>query len=119
MGAVFDATGLGKRYARRRWGLRDCSFAVPPGRVVALVGANGSGKSTLLRLAAGLTRPTEGAIRVGGVPAGHRDALGRIAYVGQTKPLYPGFTVAEMVRFGVATNPAFDQRGTVERLRGL
>ncbi|GAA3398372.1 ABC transporter ATP-binding protein [Cryptosporangium minutisporangium] len=119
MAAVLDATGLGKRYALRRWGLRNCSFAVPAGRVVALVGANGSGKSTLLRLAAGLTRPTEGVVRVDGVPTYRRDALSRVAYVGQTKPLYPGFTVAEMVRFGTVTNPAFDKRGTLERLRGL
>jgi len=117
MTATLETTGLGKRYGLRRWGLRDCSFAVPPGSVVALVGANGSGKSTLLRLAAGLTRPSEGVVRIDGAAPGRvRD---RIAYVGQTKPLYDGFTVAEMVRFGAATNPGFDRRGTTERLRGL
>ena len=31
------AVGLGKRY-RRTWALRDCSLALPEGRVVALVG---------------------------------------------------------------------------------
>ncbi|TQS39771.1 ABC transporter ATP-binding protein [Cryptosporangium phraense] len=114
---MLDATGLGKRYGRRRWGLRDCSFAVPAGRVVAVVGANGAGKSTLLRLAAGLTRPTEGVIRLDGTPV-HR-ALSRIAYVGQAKPLYGGFTVAETIRFGRATNPGFDARGTEARLNDL
>ncbi|SHN47504.1 ABC transporter ATP-binding protein [Cryptosporangium aurantiacum] len=119
MTAVLDATGLGKRYGRRRWGLRNCSFAIPPGRVVALVGANGAGKSTLLRLIAGLTRPTEGVVRIDGVPTHRREALARVAYVGQTKPLYDGFTVAEMIRFGAVTNPAFDQPGTADRLRDL
>jgi len=116
MAAALDAVGLGKRYGRR-WGLRDCTFAVPPGRVVALVGANGSGKTTLLRTIAGLTRPTTGAVRIDGVPTHRREALSRIAYVGQAKPLYSGFTVAEMVRFGAATNPAFDEHGTADRLR--
>ena len=119
MSALLEAIGLGKRYGRGRWGLRDCSFVVPSGRVVALVGANGAGKTTLLRMAAGLIRPTEGMIRVDGTPTYRKEALGRVAYVGQHKPLYPGFTVAEMVRFGVATNPGFDERGTTERLRGL
>jgi ABC-2 type transport system ATP-binding protein len=37
MTAVLEATGLGKRY-RRTWALRDCTVAIPAGRVVALVG---------------------------------------------------------------------------------
>jgi ABC-2 type transport system ATP-binding protein len=119
MTALLEATGLGKRYGRRRWGLRDCSFAVPAGRVVALVGSNGAGKTTLLRLAAGLIRPTEGIIRIDGTPTCDNRTRARIAFVGQDKPLYSGFKVAEIVRFGASMNPAFDERGTVERLRSL
>ena len=37
-----EATGLGKRY-RRMWALRDCTLAVPRGRIAALVGPNGAG----------------------------------------------------------------------------
>ena len=37
MTAVLQATGLGKRY-RRTWALRDCSVAIPEGRVVARLG---------------------------------------------------------------------------------
>jgi putative ABC transport system ATP-binding protein len=42
------------------------TLAVAPGEVVALYGPSGSGKTTLLLLAAGLIRPDEGAVRVGG-----------------------------------------------------
>nr|MBA2310689.1 ATP-binding cassette domain-containing protein [Pseudonocardiales bacterium] len=45
MNNAVEATGLGVRY-RRSWALRDCSLAVPAGRVVALVGPNGAGKTT-------------------------------------------------------------------------
>jgi ABC-type polysaccharide/polyol phosphate transport system ATPase subunit len=46
--------------------LQDVSLAVEPGEAVGLVGRNGSGKSTLLRLIAGIIKPTEGSVAVGG-----------------------------------------------------
>jgi ABC-2 type transport system ATP-binding protein len=73
-----EATGLGKRY-RRAWALRDCTLALPRGRIAALVGPNGAGKTTLLHLAVGLLAPTAGAIRVLGETPGRDPApLGRV-----------------------------------------
>jgi ABC-2 type transport system ATP-binding protein len=52
------------RYARRApWTLHDVDATVEPGRTIVVLGRNGAGKSTLLQLAAGVLRPTEGAIR--------------------------------------------------------
>jgi ABC-type polysaccharide/polyol phosphate transport system ATPase subunit len=48
------------------YALRDVSFAVQDGESVALVGSNGAGKSTLLSIVAGLCRPDEGSVHVGG-----------------------------------------------------
>jgi ABC-2 type transport system ATP-binding protein len=107
--AVLAATGLGKRY-RRTWALRDCSLAIPEGRVVALVGPNGAGKTTLLQLAVGLLAPSAGEVRVLGAPPANRpDVLARVGFLAQDKPLYQGFTVAEMLRFGARLNPGWDQ----------
>lgn len=46
--------------------LRDVSFTVPAGRIVALVGSTGSGKSTIARLAARLVDPDRGTVRLDG-----------------------------------------------------
>jgi ABC-2 type transport system ATP-binding protein len=107
--AAVETLGLGKRYGHA-WGLQDCSFRLPPGRIAGLVGPNGAGKSTLLRLLAGISTPTAGEVNVLGRPAGIRsaDVLARIGYLDQERPLYRGFRVSEMLRFGRELNPRWD-----------
>jgi ABC-type polysaccharide/polyol phosphate transport system ATPase subunit len=46
--------------------VRDVSFEVPSGCTFGIVGRNGSGKSTMLKLVAGITKPTEGTVKVNG-----------------------------------------------------
>jgi ABC-2 type transport system ATP-binding protein len=106
--AAIEATELGHRYGAR-WALRECTFSVPSGRVVALVGANGSGKTTLLHVAVGLLAPSEGEIRVGGErPALGPAALARIGFVAQDAPLYGSLSVDDHLQLGRRLNPAWD-----------
>ena len=42
--------------------LKDVSFEIKPGEIVALIGTNGAGKSTFLKTISGLVRPTQGRI---------------------------------------------------------
>src|SRR5918993_341333 len=46
--------------------LKNVSFSVPKGCTYGVIGSNGSGKSTLLKCVAGITRPTEGHVKVDG-----------------------------------------------------
>ncbi len=46
--------------------LHDVSFDVPRGSTFGVIGENGSGKSTLLKLAAGITKPSQGTLTVDG-----------------------------------------------------
>jgi lipopolysaccharide transport system ATP-binding protein len=48
------------------WVLRDVSFEISPGEIVALVGRNGSGKSVLLKIVSRVMKPTEGNIEIHG-----------------------------------------------------
>jgi len=45
----------------------DVSLSVADGEFVAIVGHSGSGKTTLVSLMGGLTRPTSGIVKVGGI----------------------------------------------------
>ena len=84
--------------------LRDVSFAVPRGQLVALVGRSGSGKTTLLNCVGGLDRPTSGRVVVGGQEVTSLDERGRtrlrrdeLAFVFQTFGLVPMLSAAENV----------------------
>jgi ABC-type polysaccharide/polyol phosphate transport system ATPase subunit len=46
--------------------LNDISLTVPRGRTLGVIGRNGSGKSTLLKLVAGITKPSNGTVKVHG-----------------------------------------------------
>jgi len=48
--------------------LRDLSVRIEPGQLVAIIGHNGSGKSTLVKLLTAVLYPTEGEIRIDGIP---------------------------------------------------
>jgi peptide/nickel transport system ATP-binding protein len=68
-GALLEVSGLEARYRSGRTtrpAVADVSFAIPPGRCVALVGESGSGKTTVGRCIAGLHRPSGGSILFGG-----------------------------------------------------
>jgi ABC-type polysaccharide/polyol phosphate transport system ATPase subunit len=60
------ARWFGRVHHQPFYALRNVSFHVEDGESLAIVGSNGAGKSTLLSLAAGLTRPDEGSVRVNG-----------------------------------------------------
>jgi peptide/nickel transport system ATP-binding protein len=69
---AMEAIGLGKDFRLGRGqvlhAVRDVSFSLYRGAVVALVGESGSGKSTVARLLAGQERLTSGSIRLDGRP---------------------------------------------------
>ncbi len=86
--------------------LRDVSFQVPTGELVALLGPSGSGKTTLLRIIAGLEAADQGAILFHGEDATDRSVRDRqVGFVFQHYALFRHMTVFENVAFGLRVRP--------------
>jgi len=120
MSVALETSALTKRY-RTVVALDGCDVTIPSGRVVGLVGPNGAGKTTLLHLAVGLLEPTSGTIQVFGAspttdPAG---VLARVGFLGQDRPLYGSFTVAETMELGRHLNPKWDRAFANGRLQRI
>ena len=69
--------------------------------ILGLLGPNGAGKSTLIRIAATVTRPTEGQVRFNGTDIVHDpDALRRtLGYLPQDFGVYPNLTAREFLAY--------------------
>ena len=108
--------------------LKDVSFTVPSGALVALIGRSGSGKTTLLNSVGGLDRPTSGSILINGTDVTKLDERARtalrrdeLAFVFQTFGLVPMLSAAENVGLPLrlrSVDPA-ERDGRVEHLLEL
>ena len=94
---------VGFRYTpEARHAVRNVSFEIPRGAMVAVVGGSGAGKSTLVNLLFRFYDPQEGRIVVDDCPLADLDPSAwrkRIAIAGQDADLLSG-TIAENIRFG-------------------
>ena len=86
--------------------LRDVSFEVRPGELVALLGPSGCGKTTLLRIIAGLESADAGTVLFDGEDAAKRRAgERRVGFVFQHYALFRHMSVFENVAFGLRVRP--------------
>jgi NitT/TauT family transport system ATP-binding protein len=93
---------LSKQFsAHGRAACKEISFAVSRREFVALIGPSGCGKSTLLHIAAGLSAPTSGMVRLKGEPV--TEPRPEMMYVFQqyTKSIFPWKTVLDNVCLGI------------------
>ena len=98
--------------------VRDLSFEVGEGEIIALLGANGAGKTTTLATVAGLHRAHSGSIRLAGREIS-RLAPERVVRLGisltpEGRRLFSTLTVEENLRLGGATRGADDTEELLE-----
>lgn len=91
------------RGVRKRYGaveaLRGVDLEVTAGEICALVGPNGAGKTSLVSIIAGLRRPDEGEVEVGGLDVTrHRQEVGRLLGLApQELAIYPTIKVRDNI----------------------
>ena len=103
-----DDAPAGLACATKRFGgvvaIRDVTFALIAGDVLALLGENGAGKSTCVKLLAGVYQPDAGAVLIDGRPANSWSPLEAarrgIAVVHQHPGLFGDLSVYENVFLG-------------------
>jgi molybdate transport system ATP-binding protein len=105
----------------------DASFTCGSGMVTALFGKSGSGKTSIINMIAGLQKPDEGRITVGGrllfdssekvnIPIQSRNA----GYIFQDGRLFPHLTVESNLRYGMKKHSGEQQFfQTVTELLGI
>ncbi|WP_329018902.1 ABC transporter ATP-binding protein [Streptomyces sp. NBC_00690] len=105
--AAVELRGVRRQYGTRRGAvhaLRGIDLVLAHGSFTAVMGPSGSGKSTFLQCAAGLDRPTEGSVRLGGteITGMSENKLTllrrtRLGFVFQAFNLLPSLTVEQNV----------------------
>jgi biotin transport system ATP-binding protein len=100
---LIEARGLGHRFADGIWAFRSVDFEMRAGELTVLAGKNGAGKTMLAKHLAGLLKPTEGRVLIGGSdPDAISGSLAsRVGYVFQDALLQAvGDTVLDDALFG-------------------
>jgi ABC-2 type transport system ATP-binding protein len=102
--------GVGKRFGDRE-AVKDVSFDVARGELLAIIGPNGAGKTTLLTILAGIRTPDGGTVEQQGPNADKR-----IGWVPQQTAVYMKLTVAQNLRLFARLEKVSDLDGTVQRM---
>jgi len=102
--------GVGKCFGDRE-AVRDVSFEVARGELLAIIGPNGAGKTTLLTMLAGIRKPDSGTVEQQGPNADKR-----IGWVPQQTAVYSKLTVAQNLRLFARLEKVDDLDATVQRM---
>ncbi|MEM7652746.1 MAG: ABC transporter ATP-binding protein, partial [Pseudomonadota bacterium] len=80
--------------------VEDLSMTIANGEFIVLLGPTGAGKTTTLRLIAGLEKPDNGSISLGGQDVTKLAPANRdVCFVFQQYSLYPHYTVFDNLAF--------------------
>jgi ABC-2 type transport system ATP-binding protein len=97
---MIEADNLSKFYGDFA-AIRDVSFSIRRGEVVAFLGPNGAGKSTTMKLLTGYLAPSIGTARIAGfdMSTDRIEGAKRLGYLPENGPLDPDMTPRSLLKF--------------------
>src|SRR5437588_2304392 len=113
-----ELVNTSKRYGEVQ-AVRDVSFVIEPGEVVAMLGPNGAGKTTSISLLLGLRKPTSGSVRLFGLDPTDLAARSRVGVMLQESGIPQMLKVREIVDLFRSYYPAPMQRDRAIAMAGL
>jgi ABC-2 type transport system ATP-binding protein len=98
--AMLELQGIMKRYGSFT-AVKSVDLRVERGEIFGFLGPNGAGKTTTIRMVAGVIRPTDGRILIGGEDLEHspETAKERVGYIPDRPYLYEKLSGGEFLRF--------------------
>jgi len=112
-GADIDCRSVTSGYLGSRV-LHQVSFRITEPSIYVVLGPNGAGKTTLFRTLAGILRPYEGEVFIGGEPISRQSSRDRLHYLTHLDGMPDGLTVREAIEFFARAEGA--QSRDVERV---
>jgi ABC-2 type transport system ATP-binding protein len=97
---MIEARGLSKYYGPFV-AIKEITFSIPEGQIVAFLGPNGAGKSTTMKILSGYVAASEGSASIAGfdIRQDRLRAAERLGYLPENGPLYDDMTPLDLLRF--------------------
>lgn len=97
---MIEAKGLSKYYGPFV-AIKDISFAIPKGQIVAFLGPNGAGKTTTMKILSGYLAASEGTAAIAGLSVSddRLEVAKKLGYLPENGPLYQDMTPLELLQF--------------------
>lgn len=119
MAAMLELRDLHTGYGETKI-IHGLSLTAQAGRILAVLGRNGAGKSTTLKAIMGLIPIAAGSVifdgkEIGGMPP-YAIARNGIAYVPETRDIFPSLSVRENLELAARLAPANGANWTMERI---
>ncbi len=118
MSELIEMAGLTKAYDTKHIAVNNITLSLPRGKIIGLLGPNGSGKTTLIKMLNGLLTPTQGSIRINGLPVGI-ETKAHVAYLPDRTYLAGGERISEVLDYFCDFYADFSREKAMDMLHRL
>lgn len=118
MSELIEMRGLTKAYDAGHIAVNNITLSLPRGKIIGLLGPNGSGKTTLIKMLNGLLAPTQGSVRINGLPVGI-ETKAHVAYLPDRTYLAGGEKIAEVLDYFCDFYADFSREKAMDMLHRL